>query len=65
MTCAGDGIMQQRNVVCMRQTGRNGLEEADPAECLRVAGTEPDHFQLCNEDIPCPRWQTGEWSKVN
>lgn len=65
MTCAGDGIMQQRNVVCMRQTGRNGLEEADPSECLRVSGAEPDHFQLCNEDIPCPRWHTGEWSKCS
>lgn len=64
MTCAGDGVMQQRHVVCMRLTGDGGREEADPEECLRVAGPEPDHFQLCNEDIQCPQWYTGDWSEV-
>ncbi|PIK35010.1 hypothetical protein BSL78_28165 [Apostichopus japonicus] len=65
MTCAGDGVMQQRHVICMRPTGNNGREEADTQECIRVAGPEPDHFQLCNEDVPCPQWYTEDWSQCS
>ncbi|XP_071833843.1 papilin-like isoform X3 [Apostichopus japonicus] len=65
MTCAGDGVMQQRHVICMRPTGNNGREEADPQECIRVAGPEPDHFQLCNEDVQCPQWYTEDWSQCS
>lgn len=50
-----------RSVYCKQQHDERLHAVVPDALCQ---GTKPTTIRPCNEDVKCPRWDVGNWSKV-
>ena len=59
-TTCGEGV-QIRSVYCQQVQQHDLISIVDSALCK---DPRPSSVKICNQDVPCPKWEAGEWSQV-